>query len=167
MNTTSKDDLPPQPKGVQLVYSNEFYRNLCIICQKNEKKGKKPACKASKLGIDSLKRAAKARNDDNIKKRIKIVETENIPLIYHNSNECFKRYTHKRDIESLEKAKNVELMNIDESLDQPNTEVCKEVNVMLRRSSTTPREKPYYLTREKKRIPNIKNVCFVCRCVYG
>ena len=72
----STDDLPPQPEGVQLVYSNEFNRNLCIICQRNEKKGKKPACKASTAEIDCLKRTAKARDDDIIKKRIKIIETE-------------------------------------------------------------------------------------------
>ena len=71
----------------------------------------------------------------------------NVTLIKGTSNHC----------------KSLRRMNIDKNIDQPNTEVCEEANVMFRRSSTTPRGKPLSKSREQTNSKDLK--CVFCMSV--
>ncbi len=58
-------------KGIQLVSESSVDPNKRVIC---------------------LKREA----IDNITKRLKILEEQKLPVVYHNSNKCYKRYRHNK-----------------------------------------------------------------------
>lgn len=45
--------------------------------------------------ISSLKCATDTRDHVLVKKGIKILEIEKKPLLYHNTNPCYKKYIHK------------------------------------------------------------------------
>ena len=144
---STEDNFPSPPLEINLSCDNtgsseEFNPDWCILCQKPDTKGKKksskPACRPTESGKNSLKRAAEARNDVVVKRRICALEGEGKTFLYHNTNECFKGYTLKKTIESLQR----EIFCEADGVENPEMRVEGEPNAMLRRSSTTPRDKP-------------------------
>ena len=122
------------PSGVQLVHCPDFDISRCIICQKD----------ISKLNVtsqhywrDSVKRAAMIRDDD-VCKRLKLIENTDKEFVYHNNYACYKNYTRKDRLDALlERNEETEMMeDIEESRSIENA-VPKR-----RRSSVTPRSGP-------------------------
>lgn len=135
------DNIPDPPVGLQLINetSNDFNPELCIICQTPDIKNKKGKAKSvshpTQVGINSLKRAAEYKDDD-VKKRLKILETEGKSFVYHNTNECFKKYVLGNKLKSTYTDTNVEVAETPPDIPVSKTEP------MLRRSSITPRDQP-------------------------
>ncbi len=71
--------------------------NKCVICHKSDPTnniiGKVQERQA-------LKRAAFIRNDD-VMKRLKILEEQKLPVVYLNSNKSYKCYTNKKALDSI------------------------------------------------------------------
>ena len=139
--------------GIELCKSASFHHDRCIICQKpHNKYENKKEVEGTANGIASLKRAADAREDGAMKKRILALEEMNKPFIYHNNNECYKTYTHKKYVHTS-------------AIEQPTqdaptlTQDIDKSTQMLRRSSVTPRDKPL---EEKRENANPKKR----KCVY-
>ena len=105
------------PTGVLLVAGpssseqNHCNAQLCIICQKKEQNVK--ITKPGPGGKAKLKHAATLRQDDVIK-RLKLIEDEGIPYVYHNANNFYKSYTHKKVLDVLE----TKMAKIDDSNEQ-------------------------------------------------
>ncbi len=97
----------PVPRRTNLVTTmaedDVFNSSLCIICQEDDK----TPLTSQKTGRASMKRAANIRNDV-VRKRIKSMmgddkdEDDNAMFVYHNSNKCYKQYTHSGKLKSIE-----------------------------------------------------------------
>ena len=77
-----------------------------------------------------MKRAASIRKSE-VSKWLKLAEEEGTKYIYHNSNRCFKWYTHSQKLKIIEESK--EAQDIAE-------ELCMDSTYMMHHSSTIPRE---------------------------
>lgn len=112
----------PGPSCKSLVPSMEeadkFDPRICIICQERSK----TPVTSEKTGRERLKRAAMIRNDD-VAKRLKTMvdeqddgeDSDNLAFVYHNTNKCYKSYTHSGKLKAIEaKAAAVE----DQSIEQ-------------------------------------------------
>ena len=118
--------------GVQLTGSStEFDPTKCIICQQPGDKTTK-LTQPKDIGKNSMKRAASIRKDV-VSKRLKQAEEEGTPYVYHNTNKCFKWYTHKQKLEAIKD-------NEDEASHEVEVSVTESQLPMLRRSSSIPRE---------------------------
>ncbi len=82
-----------------------------------------------------MKRAASIRKDV-VSKRLKIAEEEGRTYVYHNTNKCFKWYTHMQKLKTIEQAEAV-AQHVDNEMEQLEDEYTQP---MMRRSSVTPRE---------------------------
>ena len=111
--------------------STEFDAMKCIICQEPGDKTTK-LTQPKKAGQDSMKRAASIRNDD-VSKRLKVAEEKGTLYVYHNTNECFKWYTHRQKLKALEEAKPV-------GQDEMEVSETDDIKPMLCCCSITPRE---------------------------
>lgn len=131
--SSQRSTSPCAPVGVPLTTGalTEFDHMKCIICQQPGDKSTK-LTQPKKAGQDSMKRAASIRKDV-VSKRLRGAEEEGTPYVYHNTNKCFKWYTHRQKLEAIEQSKVV---------GQNEMEVTENESVkpMLRRSSVTPRE---------------------------
>jgi hypothetical protein len=97
----------PGPDCMNLVTSmtdNDLFNNqLCIICQEETQS----PVTSEVTGRASMKRAAKIRNDV-VTKRMKNVlgddeeDNDNVRFVYHNTNKCYKSYTHSGKLKSIE-----------------------------------------------------------------
>ena len=82
--------------GAKVIYSTAFHHKFSIICQMCYKKyTTKKTSGRTEIGIFSLKRAGDTSEDVIVKKSIQILEKEKKPLLYHNTNNCFKKFIHK------------------------------------------------------------------------
>ena len=80
------------PGGVEDAWATGFYQNHSIIRQKCGKKyATRKASTGTEIGISSLKRAADARDNVLVKKKIEILEIERKPLLYHTPKVNTKR----------------------------------------------------------------------------
>ena len=70
---------------------------------------------------------------DVVSKRLKGAEEEGTPYGYHNTNKCFKWYTHRQKQEAIEQATVA-------GQDEMEVTETESIKPMLRRSSVTPRE---------------------------
>lgn len=102
-----EDSEEPCPVSMNLVASvvkdDLFNHRLCIICQEDSK----VPVTSEKVGRASMKRAAEIRNDV-VTKRIKSVmgdveddDDDNGMFVYHNTNKCYKAYTHSGKLKSI------------------------------------------------------------------
>ena len=97
----------PGPSSLNLFPSfsddEDFNPQFCIICQESNKL----PLTSEKTGRETLKRAASIRNDA-VSKRIKILvgdcddADDNAKFVYHNTNKCYKSYTHSCKLEAIE-----------------------------------------------------------------
>lgn len=97
----------PGPTSTTLVASmaedDVFNPQKCIICQEDNKS----PITSEQRGRTRMKRAAKIRNDI-VMKRIKTVvgdveeDNDNGMFVYHNTNKCYKSYTHSGKLKSIE-----------------------------------------------------------------
>ena len=97
----------PGPSSMHLVTTmvedDVFDPMICIICQEVDKS----PVTSEKTGRARIKRAASVRNDV-VTKRIKSVVTydeddiDDGMFVYHNSNKCYKSYTHSGKLKSIE-----------------------------------------------------------------
>ena len=96
----------PGPTRMKLFTSmaedDVFNRRVCTICQEDNKS----PVTSEKTGRAKMKRAAIIRND--VTKRIKSVmwdeedDNDNIMFVYHNTNKCYKSYTHSVKLKYIE-----------------------------------------------------------------
>lgn len=102
--------------------ADKFDPRICIICQERSK----TPVTSEKTGRERLKRAAMIRNDD-VAKRLKTMvdeqddgeDSDNLAFVYHNTNKCYKSYTHSGKLKAIEaKAAAVE----DQSIEQESQE---------------------------------------------
>ena len=78
---------------------------LCMICQKDDKL---PVA-SEVTGRNSVKRAAEIRHDE-VAKRLRIITSKDNDqatvhdrqFVYHNTNRCYKNYTHVNKLKSIE-----------------------------------------------------------------
>ena len=126
--------------GVLLTSDNKCHVDpiKCIICQE-DRKGKPPI--SLPVGRESLKRAANVKNDV-VFKRMKIMEQMGVvEFVYHNTNECYKNYTHHKSIEAAAKRHACQLSGVPE-LEKTTEKVEMQKQAMPLRSSCTPRAPP-------------------------
>ena len=100
-----EDSEEPCPVSLNLVASvvkdDLFNHRLCIICQEDSK----VPVTSKKVGRASMKRAAEICNHV-VTKRIKSVmgdveDDNNGMFVYHNTNKCYKAYTHSGKLKSI------------------------------------------------------------------
>ena len=117
-----------------------FNPELCIICQisTNEK------VVSSENGRRKVLDAAVIRKDEVFDR----LQKTDSPFCYHVTNECYKRYTLKKSLQTIrDKADST----ADDTIEEEDEPLHKKT-----RSSTTPREEP----TSKQRLGRIK--CIVC-----
>ena len=88
-----------------------------------------------------MKRAASLRNDE-VTKRLKLTEEQDLAYVYHNTNKCYKGYTHSENLKVIEKGLEVTKNAAASSSLQPDMSAEEESHSMQRRSSSTPRALP-------------------------
>ena len=146
--------------GEELLSDTKFYHDRCVLCQRSDKSDGKKAGQGTADAIASLKRAAEVKEDFVVKKRIVSLEAEKKPLIYHNTYDCFKRYTkivtEKNDANQQSKNDNARTENISQASNDNSTTLTP----MLRRSSVAPREKP--VGQESKKVNPTERKCVIC-----
>ena len=147
--------------GIELFSSNrKFYHDRCVLCQRSDKSGCKKAGQGTADAIACLKRAADVKDDFVVKKRIVALEEEKKPLLYHNTYDCFKKYTkfaaEKDDPNQKSEYDNAQTENISQASNDNSTTLTP----MVRRSSVVPREKP--VGQEKKKVNPKERNCTVC-----
>ena len=124
----------------------------CIIFQEDKKE--KPPISLS-VGCESLKRAASVKNDV-VFKRMKIMEQRGVvDFVYHNTNACYKNYTHHESVEAAAKCNACQLSSVSES-EKTTGKVEMQQQAMSLRSSCTPRAPP---SSEKDPRELIGTVC--------
>ena len=144
--------------GVELICTTSFHHDRCVICQKSDNKHEsKKASEGTIEGVASLKRAANAKEDVVVKKRILTLEENKKPLLYHNTYECYKKYTKNPSIQRLEEGGN------EEPTEDALSSNVQSSTQMLRRSSVQPREKPLEKKREEVNSKTLK--CTICGSV--
>lgn len=78
------------------------------------KKTKKESLSLS-VGRESLKRATSV-NYDVVFKRMKLMEQRGVvDFVYHNTNACYKNYTHHKSVEAAAKRNACQLSSVSES----------------------------------------------------
>ena len=87
---------------VSMAKDDIFNHHRCIICQEDTKS----PVTSEKTGRASVKRAAEIHNDI-VTKRIKSLmgddneDNDIVAFVYHNTNKCYKSYTHSGKLKSL------------------------------------------------------------------
>lgn len=98
----SKLSSPKSTSLVPLVAEDDgLHPSLCIICQEDNKS----PLTSEETGRARVKRAAALRNDI-VTKRIKRLDDKtddhNGMFSYHNTNKCYKSYTHSGKLKAIE-----------------------------------------------------------------
>ena len=138
--------------------AEHFNLDLCVICQKDDKL---PVTSAPK-GRESVKRAAEIRNDI-VTKRLRSIEACDLnaaksddnmldateidaaqveqPFVYHNTNMCFKGYTHTTLLKTISKKRNADVNSSFEVEPLP-IPCVDETDVRSTRTKSVPRAPP-------------------------
>lgn len=103
----------PGPRSTSLVASvaedDGFNPSLCIICQEDNKS----RLTSEDTGRARVKRAAEIRND-TVTQRIRRLDDKNDDdngmFVYHNTNKCYKSYTHSGKLKAIEEKRSEEPM---------------------------------------------------------
>jgi hypothetical protein len=85
-------------KQQEIYHENDVDPKECIICQKTT--SQIPSCTIN--GRQRVIEAAHIREDE-VTKRLKHVDDD--IFVYHVSNDCYKKYTHKRSLDMISQAR--------------------------------------------------------------
>jgi len=134
-----------------------FNQSLCIICQKDDKL----PLTSELTGRNNVKRAAEIRNDA-VTKRLRSIAwkdgnqvNDDKTFVYHNTNTCYKNYTHANKLKSIE-AKNKQEDENPMECQASSSSAEFEMEPHSTRSSSTPRAPPS-TQRDPKTLP-----CIIC-----
>lgn len=145
----ASDDLSaiPLKRRRSEVYNIDITK--CIICQNDTSE---TTC-SSPESRQKIIEAADIRQDE-VTERLRIVDHRD--FVYHVSNDCYKRYTHKKTLASLQKKK-VDSNNNQET-ETEQQPVTKDLGLKRStRASVTPRSPPSQLT-----VPVYEKKCVIC-----
>ena len=136
------------PSGIKLTSQNkDFNKNRCLICQKSDSRNNQVVT-ATQTGLASLKRVVEDIADSTMSKRIRLLESEKKPILYHYTSDCYKKYVyHNKEDESktnpdLENEASASCVPPTSDNEKDDEENVRNQNRMLRRSLTSPRPKP-------------------------